>query len=169
MLMVLSAHRGIVSKRYTVSVPSHLNPAIPEERATIASNLQQSYLRLLNHQEGPFTCVVCGQTSDLFRTSTIYFPACIMDFVFCSCEGRCEIAAALLRDQMVLRFVREFGHGEQANLPFRVEMCLTCGQQHGISCCARCKQASYCSRNCQKMDWPRHKLDCQARSQTAPP
>lgn len=29
-----------------------------------------------------------------------------------------------------------------------------------VSACARCHLQSYCSKDCQKADWPRHKLEC---------
>ncbi len=29
-----------------------------------------------------------------------------------------------------------------------------------IMCCSRCRQASYCCRECQEIDWPKHKINC---------
>ena len=41
------------------------------------------------------------------------------------------------------------------------ECCSQCGKQ-GVEFkrCSRCKQACYCGRECQKVDWKRHKKDC---------
>ncbi|XP_065535489.1 N-lysine methyltransferase SMYD2 isoform X3 [Lathamus discolor] len=36
------------------------------------------------------------------------------------------------------------------------------GRKEGLSKCGRCKQAFYCDVECQKEDWPMHKLECSA-------
>ncbi len=38
--------------------------------------------------------------------------------------------------------------------------CHTCGNQLNLQRCRGCKQVRYCSRECQTMDWPQHKLIC---------
>lgn len=38
--------------------------------------------------------------------------------------------------------------------------CITCGKSDDVNRCARCKGAWYCDRNCQKADWPCHKILC---------
>uniref|UniRef100_A0A670I3J9 N-lysine methyltransferase SMYD2 n=1 Tax=Podarcis muralis TaxID=64176 RepID=A0A670I3J9_PODMU len=35
-------------------------------------------------------------------------------------------------------------------------------RKEGLSRCGRCKQAFYCNVECQKQDWPLHKLECSA-------
>eukprot|EP00121_Abeoforma_whisleri_P014024 Awhi_evm1s12938 len=42
--------------------------------------------------------------------------------------------------------------------------CNTCGNMKDkLNACARCKDAFYCSRECQKEDWKTHKLNCQKK------
>ncbi len=38
--------------------------------------------------------------------------------------------------------------------------CILCDKP-AINLCSKCKTISYCTRECQKSDWPRHKLECQ--------
>lgn len=38
--------------------------------------------------------------------------------------------------------------------------CRTCDKSVGLSRCARCHAISYCSVQCQRKDWPRHKYNC---------
>lgn len=39
--------------------------------------------------------------------------------------------------------------------------CCTCGKiEPKQLCCGRCRSTSYCSLECQKSDWPRHKKHC---------
>ncbi len=39
-------------------------------------------------------------------------------------------------------------------------LCLICENNEVVGCCERCKIAYYCSRACQKADWPTHKPLC---------
>lgn len=52
-------------------------------------------------------------------------------------------------------------------------MCAICGKKNGLkknaplAKCASCESVLYCSRDCQKFDWPKHKLHCKkVNSQT---
>lgn len=38
--------------------------------------------------------------------------------------------------------------------------CATCGNKNARLLCSRCKRLSYCSSECQKTDWKRHKYEC---------
>lgn len=40
------------------------------------------------------------------------------------------------------------------------EQCFT--RKKGLAKCGKCKKAFYCNANCQKKNWPMHKLECQA-------
>jgi hypothetical protein len=41
--------------------------------------------------------------------------------------------------------------------------CLACGATtERLKRCSRCKAAQYCSPDCQRRDWPEHKLECRA-------
>ncbi|KAF8149240.1 hypothetical protein K438DRAFT_1866644 [Mycena galopus ATCC 62051] len=43
------------------------------------------------------------------------------------------------------------------------QACTVCGKiQHEFRRCGKCKHASYCSKECQKADWPAHKPACSA-------
>lgn len=42
--------------------------------------------------------------------------------------------------------------------------CQTCGNRLDLQRCGRCKQVRYCSYECQKADWPQHKLICKEES-----
>lgn len=47
----------------------------------------------------------------------------------------------------------------------RTGVCFTCEsvvERSKMSSCARCGNANYCSRVCQKADWPNHKDECGA-------
>ncbi|XP_030051898.1 N-lysine methyltransferase SMYD2 isoform X1 [Microcaecilia unicolor] len=72
-----------------------------------------------------------------------------------------------------LRAVRRFAVGELVfscpaytsvlTVNERGNHCDFCfARKEGLSKCGRCKQAFYCNAECQKGDWPMHKLECSA-------
>jgi len=45
--------------------------------------------------------------------------------------------------------------------------CGSCGKaSESLKQCTRCRQVSYCNRNCQRADWPRHKSTCTNSKET---
>ncbi len=45
-----------------------------------------------------------------------------------------------------------------------IKNCLACTKEQDLLSCSRCKEAQYCSRECQKKDWPSHKKNCQQKT-----
>lgn len=40
------------------------------------------------------------------------------------------------------------------------KVCFSCGEQDPPLRCSQCLRPSYCNKNCQREDWPRHKAEC---------
>lgn len=38
--------------------------------------------------------------------------------------------------------------------------CASCGRMNGLKKCASCHHTFYCSRDCQRADWKKHKAQC---------
>ena len=49
---------------------------------------------------------------------------------------------------------------DQQKNPSEVRDCQWCEAPGAKQQCSRCKQVSYCSRECQRFDWARHKYNC---------
>jgi hypothetical protein len=57
---------------------------------------------------------------------------------------------------------REASHKHHKRDPTRAVRCAFCGKiEKSLKRCSRCKMSYYCSVECQKRDWSRHKLTCQ--------
>ena len=69
-------------------------------------------------------------------------------------EGRFE--EDLAREN---RMLSDAALGKTAGTP-----CATCGIGGAKKLCGRCRQVSYCTQECQKQHWKRHKKQCQAPS-----
>lgn len=50
-------------------------------------------------------------------------------------------------------------------LPDKEESCNHCGKSSDVKLrtCSQCHDVKYCSKKCQKAEWPKHKLDCQKK------
>ena len=48
---------------------------------------------------------------------------------------------------------------EQAGPP-PARRCGGCGAEDPVLCCSRCRAAHFCNQGCQRLAWPRHKLEC---------
>ncbi|KAK3594343.1 hypothetical protein CHS0354_004697 [Potamilus streckersoni] len=49
---------------------------------------------------------------------------------------------------------------KQADNEGKKEICFVCSSRHSVKLCGRCKGIPYCSKECQKRDWGRHKQEC---------
>ena len=48
----------------------------------------------------------------------------------------------------------------QANEVKEGQACAKCGKSHSTMICSACRNVVYCSQDCQREDWKRHKKDC---------
>ncbi|CAM4982291.1 unnamed protein product, partial [Rotaria socialis] len=67
------------------------------------------------------------------------------------------------RDQIPVVRVDEFSSiMMQSESEYIVNMCRCCGEANALHVCSKCKQACYCTKECQSIDWElyQHKLIC---------
>ena len=71
-----------------------------------------------------------------------------------SCNGRYRIQ---LMDEVTLS-LGQFVNVKPENLDHACTHCHKSGEK--LMFCAKCKNAMYCDRECQRIDWEKHKKDC---------
>ena len=165
-----------ISRWFDVPAPrSLIFEAVPDNEAQRQFRaLFVAHWPSLLEAEGPFHCVACGKPAKAYTDYNLRLPGGIIDTVSAiCCRGACESKAQLLRMKAVDNHIRTVQHssGSDARAPeaqFRwSSACIVCDRTDGTKQCGRCKLTSYCSRNCQKADWPRHKAVCTLRSSTS--
>jgi hypothetical protein len=98
-----------------------------------------------------FVCIMCTSPAKVEYLYSVIFgelPGKPIFSITC-CSSQCYAAVA--------RFA------EQSQDGLLTIVCLTCNKDvtHCRLQCSRCKGAFYCSRECQKANWSRHKHTCQ--------
>lgn len=70
---------------------------------------------------------------------------------------------AILSNESITRFL---GNSNLGASDISAGCCLMCGKRDivGLKKCSRCKIAKYCSKECQREDWKRHREECNKRS-----
>ena len=148
-IYIMQVHSDRVTKHYSALIPEHL--AAPEppaaELKALFSDLFSEHWDTLQEEKGPLDCVICGASATLVKDGPL--------------RGRCEVDAVI----RLLLAVRE----TMQQLNFKNNSirrsCEVCGSTGQIQKCGRCQLTSYCSTQCQNLDWPLHKKICKARVQ----
>lgn len=108
-------------------------------------------------QKVPFLCVSCGCKAShkherfYWLQMTADSDVRVVNHVKPVCKpGPCEkVAEQLLVDE-------NFPGADEPH----IHHCETCDKVDVAKLCSRCKRVFYCSRECQKLDWPNHKSKC---------
>ncbi len=111
----------------------------------------------------PWVCARCGQKPSHFATRVLIMKPTdpqyviqVVDRSMPTCkQGACEVYA---RDN-VRAALAESEAGADV-----ISYCKTCRSHRHTKKCIQCKSVAYCSKECQKSDWPSHKAACKAQA-----
>lgn len=113
-------------------------------------------------QAAPFQCVVCGDKAEGLVDQPFVFAQTAEPAIFnqptpvCG-KGSCEVEAKQSLQAMVHQMETALG----ANIAnTEVHVCAKCGKAGADKMCSRCMVTPYCSRDCRKDDWSKHKKAC---------
>ena len=163
---VIGADNSYFAYTYHHFAPAFFFARDPEDRE------KQDFLQLLFDtyhpkvmSERPWGCFSCGQHATHFvdRPSDSLHDAAglaVHNMLLAVCPARaCDIHAASMID--VSRKMSAETLGQESAGP-EMLMCRYCHQlkETPFQKCGRCKGPSYCSVQCQKADWRRHKPNC---------
>ena len=141
-------------------------------RLHLADPHKALFLDLLAHMlldsdiaEGKHRCYCCRHKAVAFHASTNSLLGTVYisrGFPFCSLST-CESLALNKAGETMDELCRSLLQGTAGNPDMTKYSCASCGKADDcVLRCSRCKLAPYCSRHCQKAEWPRHKTVCQA-------
>ena len=63
-------------------------------------------------------------------------------------------------NECLQKFVKEYKKNMIRNRRRLKHYCMNCDKLGVLKSCAGCRAARYCSDECQKIDWPNHKIAC---------
>lgn len=134
-----------------------------QEKSDLFQALAQKYHHeVLDH--GPFVCVACGHQANRFMNHPVHARGELLDFLFPICSrGPCEIMGSQIRRDEVHQLLGLVGFGSTLPAGVFKQPCNVCSKTDQTKACGKCKLAQYCSPECQRIDWPRHKPHCKAR------
>ena len=158
---VTDGHDHVVEQVYTCNIPARfVGPQrSQQEDAKYMALMINTFSAELLHK-APFRCVVCARpASKLLNNLMSYLSQAeprVHDLPQPVCSaGSCEIGARQQWQEVLL----QVGRDAQIEVN-QAYACRRCGKTSGLSKCSRCCVISYCSRDCQKADWPAHKQVC---------
>lgn len=111
----------------------------------------------------PWVCARCRQKPSHFATRVLLmkptdpqYEIQVVDRSMPTCkQGNCEVYA---RDN-VRAALAESEAGADV-----ISYCKTCRSHRHTKKCSQCKSVAYCSKECQKSDWPSHKAACKVQA-----
>ena len=110
-------------------------------------------------------CACCGKYADGFVTEITHsFPQSEEEVTTRGFLINVQRAYPACRELVCNQRLREYNSSQTGSEKYLMAMCENCGKhEHGDvkhMKCSRCKLRYYCSRECQKQDWPNHKQMC---------
>ena len=144
--------------------------ASSRELLIMLKNLLAEHLQPLEAERGLFTCAGCGTPatvfSDLAMRHHIGGREGILHCVYAiCCHGKCEQSAEAALKAVNSIAVRGLRFEADTGMKMIKRGCSVCCDTDHLQQCGRCKMTRYCSAECQKSDWPKHKKVCAARVQ----
>ena len=117
--------------------------------------------------ETPWRCLACHEKATGFVSRPFCFlsEGMIANRMVPVCQSdECEHVASVHLDDMgkhINGLLRSAGTSLSSVMSQR-RACATCKKVMRMKECRQCRRISYCSRECQKKDWKRHKGECRS-------
>ncbi|KAI9003810.1 hypothetical protein DFJ74DRAFT_693796 [Hyaloraphidium curvatum] len=137
----------------------------PEDLVQHVRSSEGSQLTVKHFLASKPDCVRCGIKAKDLQVFEYFapegWPRSVTLFGFPYCGG-CRMDVI----KTALAYMKKEGTPDGTDLPVRLySVCHLCGKgskdvERDLQRCSRCTLTYYCSGECQKKDWPRHKPDC---------